>query len=191
MSDITLEKLDLVRERTNMSYKEAKDLLEKCNGDVLEALIAWEELKPTTKDAVNDFVGKIKEAVKDGHEMATPHIETAVKFLKEKYTELHLDEKLESVRGEAGKHTATVIEKTKQLISEGKVSKVIVKHDGKNLVELPVASWGAGAAVAAAVLMPELAVIAILAKVFKLVEVEIVKLDGTSEKIDVKNDEMH
>ncbi|MFA6075892.1 MAG: DUF4342 domain-containing protein [Negativicutes bacterium] len=189
MSDISLEKLDLIRERTGLSYKDAKDLLKKYNGDILEALISWEEEKPTTKDTVNDLIGKLKDAFKDGQGKATPHVEAAMKFLKEKYSELQLDERIETVKGEANKHATFAIDKAKQLISEGKVSKVCIKHEGKMLVEIPVASWGAGAAVAAAVLMPELAVIAVLAKVFKLIEVEIVKIDGTTEKLSISNDE--
>ena len=189
MSDISLEKLDLIKERTGLSYKEAKDLLSLHNGDILEALIAWEEEKPTTKETVNDLLGKLKEALKDGQEKAAPHVEAAMKFLKEKYSVLQLDDRIDTVKSEANKHATFAIDKAKQLISEGKVSKVCVKHDGKLLLEIPVASWGAGAAVAAAVLMPELAVIAVLAKVFKLIEVEIVKIDGTSEKLSVNSEE--
>ncbi|WP_195987049.1 DUF4342 domain-containing protein [Clostridium sp. D53t1_180928_C8] len=41
--DITLEKVDQVRERTGASYKDAKKALEECNGDVLEAIIYLED----------------------------------------------------------------------------------------------------------------------------------------------------
>ncbi|HCQ90008.1 MAG TPA: ubiquitin, partial [Clostridium sp.] len=39
MSEITLEKIDMLRERVNITYSEAKRVLELCNGDVLEALV--------------------------------------------------------------------------------------------------------------------------------------------------------
>lgn len=45
MNDITLEKLDIIRERTGVSYGEAKEALEVCDGDVVEALIFLEERK--------------------------------------------------------------------------------------------------------------------------------------------------
>lgn len=45
MNDITLEKLDIIRERTGVSYGEAKETLEVCDGDVVEALIFLEERK--------------------------------------------------------------------------------------------------------------------------------------------------
>ena len=41
--DITLEKVDQVRERTGASYAEAKNALEISNGDVLNAIILIEE----------------------------------------------------------------------------------------------------------------------------------------------------
>lgn len=40
---ISLEKIDQVTERTGCSYKEAKEELEKANGDVIEAIIAIEK----------------------------------------------------------------------------------------------------------------------------------------------------
>lgn len=39
----TLEKIELVRDRTGVTYKEAKDALEKAGGNVVEAIIAIEE----------------------------------------------------------------------------------------------------------------------------------------------------
>lgn len=41
--DITLEKIDIVRDRTGVSYKEAKDALEAAGGNVVDALIQIEE----------------------------------------------------------------------------------------------------------------------------------------------------
>lgn len=38
-----LEKIDLLRERLGISYREARDALERAGGDVLEALIQYEE----------------------------------------------------------------------------------------------------------------------------------------------------
>ena len=45
MSEITLEKVDLIRERTGVSYTEAKEALEAGNGDVVDALIYIENKK--------------------------------------------------------------------------------------------------------------------------------------------------
>ena len=43
--EITLEKIDLVRERMNISYKEAREALDASNGDLVGALVHLEEKK--------------------------------------------------------------------------------------------------------------------------------------------------
>ena len=43
--EITLEKIELVRDRTGVTYKEAKEALEAANGNVVDAIIAIEETK--------------------------------------------------------------------------------------------------------------------------------------------------
>ena len=50
MENVTLEKVDMVRERTGISYEKAKEALEVCEGNVLEALIYIEK----TKGILND-----------------------------------------------------------------------------------------------------------------------------------------
>jgi len=49
MENVTLEKVDMVRERTGVGYEKAKQALEACEGDVLEALIYIEK----TQDILN------------------------------------------------------------------------------------------------------------------------------------------
>jgi UBA/TS-N domain. len=68
MSDITLEKIDIIRERTNVSYAEAKKALEIADGNVVDALIYIEEDQKkeeensyTTKD---EFINWLKDLVK-------------------------------------------------------------------------------------------------------------------------------
>ena len=41
--EITLEKIELVRDRTGVTYREAKEALEATDGNVVEAIIAIEE----------------------------------------------------------------------------------------------------------------------------------------------------
>lgn len=40
---VTLEKIEILREKANVSYAEAKEILEKSNGDVLEAILLLEK----------------------------------------------------------------------------------------------------------------------------------------------------
>jgi hypothetical protein len=72
MDDI-LQKIDSIRERTGASYKEAKEVLEQADGDILEAIIIMEEKK--NKDtwteqfnvAGSEVVEKLKEIVRTGN----------------------------------------------------------------------------------------------------------------------------
>ena len=52
MKDITLEKVDLVIERTGVTYAEGKEALEVSDGDVLEAII-YIENKSNEADDLN------------------------------------------------------------------------------------------------------------------------------------------
>jgi len=57
MENVTLEKVDMVRERTGLGYEKAKQALEACEGDVLEALIYIEktqDILKTKDDSSND-----------------------------------------------------------------------------------------------------------------------------------------
>lgn len=70
--EITLEKIELVKDRTGVSYKEAKEALEATDGSVVDAIIAIEEtinLKPGNKasEFADETVEKVKELVKKGN----------------------------------------------------------------------------------------------------------------------------
>ncbi|SHI01815.1 protein of unknown function [Clostridium collagenovorans DSM 3089] len=58
--EITLEKIDLIRERLGVSYAEAKEALVECDGNVVEALIYLEEKYDNAKSDVNS---QIKEEI--------------------------------------------------------------------------------------------------------------------------------
>ncbi|SCG83603.1 ubiquitin-associated domain-containing protein [Proteiniborus sp. DW1] len=63
--DINLESIDIIRERTGVSYKEAKEVLEKHNGDVLEALIELEENKHSWSDNLSNKGEEIIETLRE------------------------------------------------------------------------------------------------------------------------------
>lgn len=70
--EITLEKIELVKDRTGVSYKEAKEALEATDGSVVDAIIAIEEtinLKSGNKasEFADETVEKVKELVKKGN----------------------------------------------------------------------------------------------------------------------------
>lgn len=69
---VSLENIDLLRERTNATYEEAKTALEACNNDVVEALIYLEKQKKAdtaqkTK-LEGSFVDTVKQLVKKGND---------------------------------------------------------------------------------------------------------------------------
>ena len=125
MEEVTLEKIDIVRERTGVSYREARDVLERTGGDVVESLVELEANKST---------GWTKEF---------------------------------SVR------SGEVVDKGKELIREGNVTKIRVKNDDKVLVEIPV-TLGA----ISAVFLPQLAALGVLVAVFKRCTIEVVRGDA-------------
>ena len=70
--EITLEKIELVKDRTGVSYREAKDALEACDGSVVDAIIAIEENIDANKggkagEYVQTTMAKVKELVNKGN----------------------------------------------------------------------------------------------------------------------------
>lgn len=70
--EITLEKIELVKDRTGVSYKEAKDALEAADGSVVDAIIDIEESidiksKGRIAEQSAHVIDKVKEAIKKGN----------------------------------------------------------------------------------------------------------------------------
>jgi DNA-binding transcriptional MerR regulator len=126
MMEITLEKIDVIRERTGLSYKEAKEALEKCGGDVVETLIL---LESTKKD-----------------EKWTDNLSTA---------------------------GSEVLERLKELIKQGNVTKIRVKKDSNTILDIPVTAGAIGT-----LLAPQLAAIGAAVALISRTTVEIEKPDG-------------
>lgn len=71
MEEITLEKIDIVRERTGVTYTEAKEALEATQGNVVDALIYIEKNTKNVKDQLytskDEFVEWLKEIIRKGN----------------------------------------------------------------------------------------------------------------------------
>ena len=70
--EITLEKIELVKDRTGVSYKEAKEALEFTEGNVVDAIIYIEEnidnsFSKSDKKTAGKIVDTVKEAVRKGN----------------------------------------------------------------------------------------------------------------------------
>ncbi len=69
--NIGIEQIDEMRKRTNCSYQEAKELLEKHDGDLIDAIVEFEKKhgskqKKTTSEKNSSFGKKVKELVQKG-----------------------------------------------------------------------------------------------------------------------------
>ncbi len=65
---VSLEMIEMLRERAHVTYEEAKEALEKCNNDVVEALIYLEKQEkiktPPNPSASTGFMATIKKLIK-------------------------------------------------------------------------------------------------------------------------------
>ncbi len=72
MEEISLEKIDILRERTGVTYREAKEALEKTHGNIVDALIELEgkkQSKWTEEFSVRsgEVIDKVKEIIHEGN----------------------------------------------------------------------------------------------------------------------------
>lgn len=118
-----LEKIDIVRDRMNTSYQEAKRALETANWDLVETLVLLERQETSRKEEI-------------------------------------------LIRGNE------LVEKVKELVRKGNVSRIIVRQDEKVLIEIPVT-----AGVVGVLLAPQLAIIGAVAALIGRCTVEIEKND--------------
>jgi len=64
---INLDLIDELKKRANVSYEDAKDALEKFNGDIVEALIYLEKQKKIKPENSGDFFEKVKAIIRKGN----------------------------------------------------------------------------------------------------------------------------
>ena len=72
---ITMEQIDIVKTRANVGYKEAKEILEKFDGDVVEAILYLEEqskIKSDVKIANTTYFKKAENLV---YKLNRTHVE--------------------------------------------------------------------------------------------------------------------
>ena len=124
--EITLEKIELVKDRTGVSYKEAKEALEAADGSVVDAII------------------NIEEAIEAGGKSAA-----------------------------SGKSWA-LVEKIKELVRKGNVSKIVVKKNDTVILNLPVSVGILGTVIA-----PWGMLVGVIAAFGTKCVIEVVKDDGS------------
>ncbi|SFC63033.1 DUF4342 domain-containing protein [Clostridium uliginosum] len=145
MEQVTLEKVDMVIERTGVSYAKAKHALEVCDGDVLEALIYIEELNIEDED--------INYNIYDDEESCNRSL--SIEELKNWI---------------------------KDLIQKGNITRIKIKKDDTELIDIPV-NAGIAASVIAVMIPPVLAA-AVIAAIATKITIEITKKDGSVEVVN-------
>lgn len=143
MENVTLEKVDMIRERMDVSFEKAKEALEVCKGDVLESLI---------------YLEKAKEL-------------------------LDVNQSFEDAEGDK---SAISIEELKnwikQIIEKGNVTRIKIKKDDAELIDIPV-NAGIAAGVVAIIIPPILAA-GVIAAIATQITIEITKEDGSVEVVN-------
>jgi len=124
--EITLEKIELVKDRTGVSYKEAKEALEAADGSVVDAII------------------DIEESIGD------------------------------KSKGKVGESSLRIIEKIKELIKKGNVSKIVIKKDEEIVLNLPV-----NLGIIGTVIAPVAVVLGVLTAFGTKCVIEVIKEDGS------------
>jgi len=124
--EITLEKIELVKDRTGVSYKEAKEALEANEGSVVDAIIVIEE-----------SIG-------------------------------------EKTKGKVSESSHKIVEKIKELVKKGNVSKIVITKDDEVVLNLPVNIGIVGTVVA-----PWAMILGVLAAFGTKCSIEMVKEDGS------------
>lgn len=119
MSDITLEKVDKIIERTGVSYSEAKKALEESKGDILEALIYIENTKNNINEdnkenlSIAEFKTFISKIIKKGNV-------TRVKIKKD-------DKVIADIPANAGVAATILAVVLPQLLAVALITAVVVK----------------------------------------------------------------
>lgn len=143
MENITLEQVDVVRERCNVSYAQAKEAIEACNGDVLEAIIYIEQNQK-----------------KENENSETKENEYA-------FNAISMEELKNLIKG---------------LIEKGNVTRIKIKKDDKEILDIPV-NAGIAASVIAITIPPILAAV-VIAAIATQITIEVTKEDGSVEVIN-------
>ena len=125
--EVTLEKIELVKDRTGVTYKEAKEALEAADGNVVDAIVSIEDKT-------------------DG--------QTSSQKISEKGNE--------------------IIDKIKDIVNRGNASRIRIKKDDQQLLDLPL-----NAGVIGAIVAPWGIILGVAASFGFNCKIEVVRTDGS------------
>ena len=111
------EKVDKLRERANVSYEEAKDALDRSNGDILDAMILLEREGKTRKEGTGFFSTNGS-------------------------TDSVYEENEKQVRKEQiNENGRSFGDKVKELFRKSTVNYLVIEHKGETLIKMPILAF--------------------------------------------------
>ena len=110
------EKVDKLRERANVTYEEAKDALDRANGDILDAMILLER-EGKTRNEGNGF------------------------FSTNGSTDSCTEDEKQARKERIKENGRTFGEKVKELFRKSTVNYLVVEHKGETLIKLPILAF--------------------------------------------------
>lgn len=143
MEKVTLEKVDELRKRTGISYEKAKEALEVCDGNLLDALI-YVEKSNYSSETNNDY-----------------------NQFEENKNAMSIDE---------------LKAWFKELIGKGNVTRIKIKKDDTELIDIPVNAGIAAGVIA--IIIPQILAAAFIAAIATQITIEITKEDGSVEVVN-------
>ncbi|SCZ77150.1 DUF4342 domain-containing protein [Acidaminobacter hydrogenoformans] len=90
MSTVTIEMVDEVRNRTDADYKLAKEALEICGGDVLEAVIYIESLKTSGEKQRSEFINRGTDLIEKLRELVSKGVITRILVMKNEHQVMNI-----------------------------------------------------------------------------------------------------
>lgn len=128
MEEITLEKIDVIRQRTGLSYAESKQLLEKNGGNMVDALIDYEASQKSFKQNItetgNDIIDAVKNIIEKGNV-------TRIKVKKDNRTVVDIPVNAAVIAGGIGMFYPVLLGLGAVTAIASKVSIEIERPDGK------------------------------------------------------------
>lgn len=113
------DKVDKLRERADVSYEEAKEALERANGDILDAMIFLEREGKTRKEGAESY--------------------STIGIPGPEYPQAYMANDEKRARKERVKETGrTFGEKIKELFRKSTVNFLVIERHGERIIKLPI-----------------------------------------------------
>ncbi len=112
------ELIEKLSEKANVSYEEAKQALEECDWDILDALLLLEKAKANAEEATDE--------------------EASDEYTTQKKKEYHWNGKHSRLNVEYSSTPGTFWDKVKALLRKANINQFVVSRKGEELISMPI-----------------------------------------------------